>query len=813
MAIDTRSFGCTLIGMSNPPCELFDQPEDDRTAVNGDCVVRRTDQWVVVLVKGLPVFSYETDDVAAMRLAMVQLVESKIASQEEIARAFGVTRLTVYRQIQKYRAGGVGALVPKKGSATGPGVTGGRRDKVIVKRKQAGESNRRIATRLGISEPSVRRALKRMGYQQEALSAVQPELVEATPETSETSRAPAEMDLDEGESSPVGDAGKSCADSRANGSEQTCIEEQSRGPQGNQAAAGVGVSQEVEVAVVRSADPDPACRWMDRLLARAGLLEDAGPLFGTAHAVPGAGVLLAIPVLVKHGVFADAARVFGSLGSAFYGVRNVVLTLLICFLRGINRPENLKRHAPCSLGQVLGLDRAPEMKTLRRKIRALAAQKCSLVFARVQMKRHLSRLREDLLWVYVDGHVAVYSGKEKLAKHHVTRLRLSMPSVLDYWVNDAQGDPLFVFSGRVRKGMVAVLKETIEELRRTGERRVITLVFDREGWSPGLFAELSRMEGIRFVTYRKAGRGRKLPRLSRDSFEEHRMVFEGQPVRYELAERTVRIDYGPRKKRMRLELRQVTRLNESGKQTHVVTNDRETSAVELAHRMFSRWGQENFFRYMGEKRDFDGLVTYLMEDADAERQVPNPDRAQLREQLKRERSELERLTAAYGSRALDNEESCRPTMRGFKIANGQLGQQLRLQRVRVEKLEARLKQMPATVPLSQIVRDEPPKKVDPETRRLIHLFEMSAHRAESALRELFRPVYPRWHEESREMVRTFLNSCGDLDVAEGQLRVTLHPQASPHRTRVLAHLCCELNTLRARFPGSDLVLQFAVQEG
>jgi hypothetical protein len=242
----------------------------------------------------------------------------------------------------------------------------------------------------------------------------------------------------------------------------------------------------------------------------------------------------------------------------------------------------------------------------------------------------------------------------------------------------------------------------------------------------------------------------------------------------------------------------------------VVTNDRETVAVELAHRMFGRWGQENFLKYMGQNRDFDGLVTYLMEDADLERPVPNPERVELRKEIKRQRGELEKLIAAYGSRALDNEESSRPTMRGFKTANGELGQQIRRQRARVKELELQLKQIPAKVPLSETLKGEQPKQVHVETRRLMHVFQMSAHRAESGLREFFRPVYPRWRHESRELVRTFLNSAGDLEVSDGELRVTIQAQASPHRTRVLAHLCSELNTLGAKFPGSDLVLRFGV---
>ncbi len=52
----------------------------------------------------------------------------------------------------------------------------------------------------------------------------------------------------------------------------------------------------------------------DRLLARLGLLEDAPPLFGSATAVPRAGVLLALPVLVASGVFECAQKIYGSLG-------------------------------------------------------------------------------------------------------------------------------------------------------------------------------------------------------------------------------------------------------------------------------------------------------------------------------------------------------------------------------------------------------------------------------------------------------------------------------------------------------------------
>ena len=41
---------------------------------------------------------------------------------------------------------------------------------------------------------------------------------------------------------------------------------------------------------------------------------------------------------------------------------------LLMALWRIKRPEGLKEHSPQELGRVLGLDRAPEVKTLRRKL-------------------------------------------------------------------------------------------------------------------------------------------------------------------------------------------------------------------------------------------------------------------------------------------------------------------------------------------------------------------------------------------------------------------------------------------------------------
>jgi hypothetical protein len=91
-------------------------------------------------------------------------------------------------------------------------------------------------------------------------------------------------------------------------------------------------------------------------------------------------------------------------------------------------------------------------------------------------------------------------------------------------------------------------------------------------------------------------------------------VLDGRAVSYELAQRHVQLLPGFR-------LREVRRLCASGHQTAIVTT-REDWPIELvAYRMFERWTQENFFRYMRQHFALDALVSYAVEPADPERTI------------------------------------------------------------------------------------------------------------------------------------------------------------------------------------------------
>jgi transposase len=544
-------------------------------------------------------------------------------------------------------------------------------------------------------------------------------------------------------------------------------------------------------------DPDPDARVIDRILARMGKLGDAKPIFASGRRITHAGVLLAVPALMQSGVLTVAEEVYGHIGPAFYGLRTTMMALLLMVLLRIKRPEELKERAPADLGRVLGLDRAPEVKTLRRKLSRLALAGKAEAFGRKLAQRRVAGRGRALGFLYTDGHVRVYHGKRRLPKAYVTRMRLALPATTDYWVNDKYGDPLFVVTTELNEGLAQMLPMLTAEIRElVGPRRRITMVFDRGGWSPKLFKRLID-SGFDILTYRK-GRWKPLPSTQ---FATCAAKVDGRSVRYELNDRNIRLLNG------RLRLRQITRLREGKYQTPIVTSRRDLSAAVLAYRMFERWRQENFFKYLRMEFALDALTDYAAEPMALEQTVPNPERRNAERALAEARAELREIHTLYGEAAAANEEDQRPTMRGFKIAHGNIGKRIRAVEGRIALLKQRRRQAPARVSVAEL-DGEPLMRLSRERKHLTNCIKMVAYQAESDLLALLRPHYARADDEGRTLITTALQSPADLEVRDGELCVTLAPLSSAHRDQALASLCDALNEMNVRFPGTDLRMRF-----
>jgi transposase len=737
-------------------------PKNTRV-INDRCLIRTQDDYSVVIVSGIVLAQYASTDHMAEAYAMVSLVEQAWADQNEVARAFHCSVRTVRRHQRRFESGGLAALGHRSGYPEGRRRLAGARSQLILRLKAKGDSNREIARRVGVSEMAIRKMLRRLGWQ----------------EPSSPEPIPLPLDLGQG----------------ANPNRSALST-----PEPTEAAGSMSPPAGPTGVLPTSLDTDPMNRFGDRLMACLGLLEDAAPLFGSQTNVPRAGVLLALPPLVQSGVFECAHQIYGAIGPAFYGLRTSLLTLLLMALWRIKRPEALKEHSPQALGRVLGLDRAPEVKTLRRKLARLAAAGCAAQFGQALAQRRVASRGETLGFLYVDGHVRVYHGQHRLPKAHVARMRLSMPATSDYWVNDSAGDPLLVITAEANAGLAKMLPEVLKQVRTLLGKRRVTVVFDRGGFSPKLFQQILAT-GFDILTYRKGRR----PRIPRKRFQPCQTRLGGTVTQYLLADQEVRLLKG------KLRLRQLTRLAEDGHQTPILTSRRDLPAAQVAYWMFNRWRQENFFKYLREEYALDALADHAVVPDDATREVPNPAWAAADARLRQAYAHLERLQAEYGLEASNNIESRRRTMRGFKIAHGQLGESIDKAMQQVLLREKQRAALPKRIPLKALPGD-PVVKLAPERKHLTNLLKMVAYQAESDLLRAVTPHYRRADEEGRTLIQSALANAADLQVTESELRVTLAPLSSPHRTRAIAALCEELNQLVTVFPGSRLRLLFAVRQ-
>jgi len=787
---------------TQPLLPLEDPAPDGRTFVNGSVWFVDSDGYRVIFHRHEPIYRVALSDEVHLRLVAVTLRQSRLATQEEICRAFGHGVSTQARWERQYRKCGVDGLMARKRTGR-PRELERSQETFVGKWFRAGLSNREIAKRLGVDEATIRRTLKRLGLarkpavvpprlpgiEDEAADAATAEVIGLAPTaTVETSN---ELPAQKPSSAEVCSAPS---------------------PEGRRQDA--PASFEPSAPSSLTVDHDPHDRSGDRALARLGLLDDAVPLFADAECVPRAGVLLAVPLLVSHGLIEAFVKVYGSLRPSFYGLRTIVVTLFLAGLLRIKRPEHFKEYRPEDLGAILGLDRAPEVKTVRRKFAHLAGMERGKQLMDTLARRRIAENEDRVAFLYVDGHVREYHGKHPLFQAKKAQRQVVTPAVTDTWVHTADGEPLLVVTSEMNAKLTQVLEPILADVRRlVGDERRMTVIFDRGGFSPKLFARLIDA-GFDVITYRKG----KVKKLASTRFTLQKQKIDGVWREYTICDRSrVRVGTLPtekmqtrkrpkaKAKKRYLWMREVRVLRDEGRQTPILTNRHDLSAVMVAYRIFFRWRQENYFKYMAEEFALDALVEYGAEDVPETTDRRNPQWLRLTRRLKQARAEVKRLQSELGKEAEANHEATRRTMRGFKIAHAGLREQLQKAQTTIERLLQQRKNIPRRVPASDR------KMLKTEKKLIADTIKMAAYQVETQLLGMLQPHYARANEEGRTFLQAAFQSPARFEVADGELRVTIAAQSSPHRTAALSALCKQLDALGVSFPGAHLRLRLAVQ--
>ena len=535
-----------------------------------------------------------------------------------------------------------------------------------------------------------------------------------------------------------------------------------------------------------------ACTRADeRVAAAMGLAECATTRFEPGCDIQMAGLLTGLPALCANGLLSGLDKHL-KLPKGFYGALHILMTLGFMALGRIRRPEGLRHIPPGELGKVIGLDRVPEVRTLREKVSAMAAMGEPGAWMKEISKTWMENDPEEAGYLYVDGHVRVYNGKmANLPHRYVSRERLCLRGTTDYWVNDAMGRPFFVVSKAVTEGLAdSLLKDivpelltsvpgqpTADELNNDSRLHRFVVVFDREGATHSLLSELWQHR-IGAITYRKNVKDV----WPENEFLEHDVpVPGGGTTRMKLAMRETQLSAG----QASLPVSEVRRLTKTGHQTAIITTAQRLGNTAIASRMFARWCQENFFSYMMQHFDIDGLIEYGTESLPGTLSIINPTWRNLDKEIRKTRQTERKLQAELAKQTMGEDNEIQKKAESVEA--------IQTVQAELERLRAERKATPRKVTIDSLPEAQRPTQLLPLNKMLTDTVKMIAYRAETAMVAILRR-YLNKEDEARALVRELFVSSGDIDpdAPANTLTIRIHRMASPVHDRAIAGLLEEL---------------------
>ena len=557
-----------------------------------------------------------------------------------------------------------------------------------------------------------------------------------------------------------------------------------------------------------------ATRSMERVAAAMGELESAPIEFQSTCDVAQGGVLLALPALLAAGLLRHTLE-FYQLPKGFYGLESIFLLLGLMALARIRTLEQLRYQAPGEWGKLLGLDRIPEVRTLRAKLKLLCQDWGRAMRWNAELaKEWIARQNATELYFYCDGHVRVYHGDQTvLPRHYVARERLCLRATTDYWINAMDGQPFLYVNKEVDPGLIATLKQdvipwleasvvkTTEQERRLAEdarSHWFTMVFDREGYSPELFAQMWKKR-IAILTYHKFPQDD----WRSEEFATHSVPLAGgETVTMQLAERGSQLSN-------KLWLREIRKLTDSGHQTSILTTNFQAPMTTPAVSLFARWSQENFFRYMREHYSLDRLIEYGTEPIPDAIAVVNPAWRTLDGQIRSKAGQRHRLAAQFGALAL-SEDPSESQLQGFQQRKGHLREEIQALDWQIDNLKLQRKKTEHHIPVESLPEEDRFTRLRTERKHFIDTLQMIAYRAESSLASLLREHIARGGDDTRALLRQIFQTEADLtpDLAANTLTVSLHHLTLAAHDQAIEHLLADLNATQTVFPGTNLTLIF-----
>jgi hypothetical protein len=321
------------------------------------------------------------------------------------------------------------------------------------------------------------------------------------------------------------------------------------------------------------------------------------------------------------------------------------------------------------------------------------------------------------------------------------------------------------------------------------------MVFDREGATHSLLSQLWEQR-IGALTYRKSVRD-AWPEL--EFVEQEVQAPGGEVSRMKLAMRQTQLGAG----KASIPVTEVRRLTQTGHQTAVITTARRLEPTLIASRMFSRWCQENYFGYMMQHFDIDGLIEYGAQSLPGTVRVINPAWRELDAQVRKARQAERRLQAKV---ATSTGQDGIGIQKRAEVVEALQEAQEDLARLRLER-----KWTSRKVRLDSLPEDQRPTELLPLGKMLCDTVKMIAYRAETAMVALLRR-HLKNEDEARALIRDLFVASADIEPDERAktLTIRVHRMANPAQDKAIASLLEELTQQGFCHPETNAKMIYAL---
>lgn len=731
-----------------------------------------------VIAKGQVYMSWAPGDEGARRMAIVQLYENGMGTQEQLAEAFGVHVNSVQKYITGFALEGSGCLVSqRRGPRSGWKLTPRVRSKILaivflegVEGVKAIQIRLRAGWHEEVSLPSIRQVLEENGLVHEGCFDGQSE-------------------ADQGEFFEREEDGQLDLDLACDGD----------GWFSSDAVWGCEENGEPGVPVVEGAGLRARRAYSSAQRIYIDALEH-----GDYNAY--AGGLLFVPLLKQYDFLPTLKRLIDIPTHEGYSLDELCLTLLYADVFGFRSMEDFKRAYPEEFGVLIGRTQSPSVYTLRRflhKVRELGKGEALIdEFAVSYLKHGLAQ------WgvMYIDGHFLPYHGIYPIKKGWHGVRQIAMKGSYNFLAVDEGFRPWLFLIRSSSEDLLQKIPELIEKAKKLGRAAGLSaeaveeliVLFDREGYSAELYRYLEGKDegadGTRwaiFISWAKYA-DKWVYEIEEDALDQTVKVFyairKPEEIRYVEIKRTMN-KYG----KMRAI---VIQSRKQKRRAAIYTNAsaEELGAERVVRLMCRRWGEENQIKELLLKHMINYMPGYVTEGLDEQPWVDNPKVKKLKKKRAALQSNLRGLKVQLAEDVLSQTEG---PPRPIDAEAYPIMESIVQTENEILLLNGQLDELPTQVRFDEAHDGQELMALNYEKKRFLDCIKVFACNLTEAMCRMLLKHYDR-RKEILPALSMIVERAGEVKLEDGELRVRLRRFKNPEIDYAARHLCEDLNEMNPR---------------